>query len=263
MARFTTLFSSSSGNSTYLGTSSGGILVDAGKNAKQLEAALSAINVSPTEIKGIFITHEHTDHISAVRVFASRYGIDIYASKGTLAELRMQGHLNGKFNAIPIDEKGAVVAGIHIAPFRTSHDSRESTGYTAVFEDGRRIGIATDTGVMTQEILTALSGCDAVLLESNHDVWMLENGSYPYYLKRRIRSNLGHLSNDDCSSALCRLIQTGTTRIILGHLSKENNRAEIARQTSVSALSTIGAVENRDYILRVASHDRPDKMLIF
>lgn len=263
MARFTTLFSSSSGNSAYLGTSSGGILVDAGKNAKQLEIALSSILVNPQEIKGIFITHEHTDHISAVRVFASRYGIDVFGSSGTIEELHLQGHINGKFKAHTVDDKGVTVAGIHMTPFKTSHDSRESTGFTACFEDGRRVGIATDTGVMTEEIFAALSGCDAVLLESNHDIWMLENGDYPYYLKRRIRSNVGHLSNDDCASTLCKLIHTGTTRIVLGHLSRENNKASIARETSLSALTKIGAVENRDFILRVASPDSPDKMIVF
>ena len=182
MARFTTLFSSSSGNSAYLGTSSGGILVDAGKNAKQLEIALSSILVNPQEIKGIFITHEHTDHISAVRVFASRYGIDVFGSRGTIEELHLQGHINGKFKAHTVDDKGVTVAGIHMTPFKTSH--RESTGYR--FGGRRRVGIATDTGVMTEEIFAAL-GCDAVYWNQTM-IFDARKRGLSLYLKRRIRS---------------------------------------------------------------------------
>lgn len=263
MARFFTLFSSSSGNSAYIGTAKEGILIDAGKNAKQIELSLMQMQVDITALKAIFITHEHTDHISGLRVFASRYGIDVYASNGTLCELDNAGHLNGKFNAY-IMGTGCVNAGdLKVQAFHTSHDSRESLGFCVETPDHRKITVATDTGIITEEIESALTGSDLVLLESNHDLNMLETGPYPYVLKRRIKSDRGHLSNDACALTLQKLVRTGTTRIILGHLSKENNLPRLAYAASQTALCEIGAKENCDYQLCVAPPSTMEKMIIF
>lgn len=262
MARFCPLFSGSSGNSIYIGTSETGILVDIGMNAKQTTLALERMGINPDSIKAVFITHEHSDHINGLRVFAARHGLNVYSSKGTLDALDNNGVLNGKFFADEI-ASGVEVDGMNITAFRTPHDSKESVGYKIEMPGGRKAAVVTDLGIMTDEIMSAISGCDLVLIESNHDVKMLQNGAYPYYLKRRILSDDGHLSNENCAKAVTELIKTGTTRFFLGHLSRENNIPELAYQNTYSALMDCGAKEGEDFLLSVAPRCNPDKITIF
>jgi len=263
MARFCTLCSSSSGNSTYIGCNSGGILVDAGTNAKQLTLAMERVGLEPDCIKGIFVTHEHADHIGALRVFASRYHIPVYASAGTLASLERSGHLKGDFNSFVIPENGVAVGDLEVKGFHTSHDSAESMGFSVSLPGERRVSVVTDTGIITQETLGAVEGSDLILLESNHDKRMLETGPYPYYLKQRIISDRGHLSNEACAEAAKYFINTGTTRIVLGHLSRENNTSEKAFDVTNEALGCMGAVEGLDYLLNVAPPGVGEKLVIF
>lgn len=261
MARFCSLFSSSSGNCTYIGSSGGGVLIDAGVSAKQISLKLNSIGVSEKDIGAVFVTHEHSDHIKGLRVFASKFGIPVYATEGTLRELEKAGVLNGKFPVYPID--GEVECnGQLISQFRTSHDVAESCGFSVTASDGRRLCVATDTGIVTDEMRAALTGCDLALIESNHDIGMLRNGSYPYLLKRRILSDVGHLSNLACGEFITELIKSGTTRFVLGHLSKENNIPSLAYRTTKSALDCIGAEENRDYILTVAGSEKSEMAVL-
>ena len=262
MARFCSLFSSSSGNCTYIGSSDGGVLVDAGVSAKKITEKLDCIDVSPADISAIFVTHEHSDHINGLRVFASRHNIPVYATAGTAAALKKMNTANGSFRLSVIPETGVDCGGQHIVPFRTSHDSAESCGYVITTSDDRKIAVATDTGVITDTIRAAVDGCDLILAESNHDIGMLRNGSYPYLLKRRILSDVGHLSNLACSQFVTELVQNGTTRLVLGHLSKENNIPELAFQTSKSALDCAGAVQFRDYILKVAGGEKAETVVL-
>lgn len=256
MARFCSLFSSSSGNCTYIGSSGGGVLIDAGVSAKQISLKLNSVGVSEKDIGAVFVTHEHSDHIKGLRVFASKFNIPVYATEGTLRELEKSGVLNGNFSVFPID--GEIECnGQLISAFRTSHDVAESCGFSVTTSDGRKICIATDTGIVTDEMRAALTGCDLALVESNHDIGMLRNGSYPYMLKRRILSDVGHLSNLACGEFVTELVKSGTTRLVLGHLSKENNIPSLAYRTTKSALDCMGAEENRDYILKVASYTEP------
>lgn len=252
MARFCSLFSSSSGNCTYIGSSGGGVLIDAGVSARQINLKLDCIGVSPADINAIFVTHEHTDHVSGLRVFASKNHIPVYATAGTVAALEKNNVANGSFEISVIPETGIECGGQFVLPFATSHDSAESCGYTVTTSDDRKIAVATDTGVITESIRTAVDGCDLILAESNHDIGMLRNGSYPYMLKRRILSDVGHLSNIACSEFVTELVKNGTTRLFLGHLSKENNLPDLAFQTTKSALDCAGAVHMRDYILKIA-----------
>ncbi len=252
MAKFCSLYSSSSGNCTYIGSSQGGILVDIGVSAKKTELALQGIGIDPSSIAAIFVTHEHSDHINGIRVFASRYGITVYSSQGTLAGMEEQGALCSKFRAEVIPESGIEAGGIYIRPFRTPHDSKESTGYTAVTPDGKRIAVSTDLGTVTDTVMNAIQGSDLILLESNHDVRMLQSGPYPYFLKERILSNHGHLSNELCAETAVKLLNSGTTRFVLGHLSKENNMPSLAYETTRSAMRLEGATEGIDYLLSVA-----------
>lgn len=252
MARFSSLFSSSSGNCTFIGSGTGGILVDVGVSAKQALAALDCIGVDIGDIGAIFVTHEHTDHIKGLRALASKYNIKVYTSSGTMQKLEESGKLCDKFTCEVIPVGGVECRGMFVRPFRTSHDCAESLGFTVETPDDRKISVLTDTGFVSEDMYTAVSGSDLILAESNHDVGMLRNGPYTYALKRRILSDVGHLSNIACSELVTRLVENGTTRIVLGHLSKENNMPELAFQTNKAALTTMGAQENSDYMMYVA-----------
>jgi phosphoribosyl 1,2-cyclic phosphodiesterase len=251
MARICPLFSSSGGNSFYISSSGRAMLIDAGMNAKQLEIALSNIGADVSAIEGILVTHEHGDHIGALRVFASRHKLPVFASAGTIEGLHVKIDCSG-LDLREISFDGFELAGMSVLPFHTSHDTRESNGYRVETADGRSVAVATDMGCISDEVRRTLLGCDAVLLESNHDIMMLQNGPYDYNLKRRILSGVGHLSNDSCAEFAKELIENGTTRLILGHLSKENNEPSLAYQTTKAELDIIGATEGRDYILKVA-----------
>lgn len=261
MARVCSLFSSSRGNCTFIGSADGGILIDCGTSAKKIREALAEIGMAPENIHAIFVTHEHSDHISALRVFASAHAIPVYASQGTLRVLANQQVLNGKYTSDVIDRSGMECGGMFIRPFRLSHDAAEPFGYRVQTEDGRTVSIATDTGIVTDEILQAVSGSDLVLLESNHDIGMLQNGPYPYATKRRILSDFGHLCNDVCAETAVSLLESGTTRFCLAHLSKDNNMPRLAYQTTYSEMQMIGAVEGSDYLLSVAGGE-PEMMLL-
>lgn len=251
LSRFCSLFSSSSGNCTYIGTAKEGILIDAGVSAKKICEALSARDIAPETLRAIFVTHEHTDHTNGIRVLASKYNIPVYATGGTLDGLDKSGIINGKFPCDIIDEKGMEIAGMYITFFRTPHDANESCGYTVMMPDERKISVATDIGHMTEGIINAVSKSDLILIESNHDTGMLQNGDYPYILKRRILSDIGHLCNEKCAETVKILLENGTTRFFLGHLSEHNNIPELAYRTTYAALCELGAKAGIDYTLEV------------
>lgn len=263
MARFCSLFSSSSGNATFVGSSKTGILIDAGVSAKRIKEALLSREIDPSSLSAIFITHEHSDHISGVRVLASNFKIPVFATAGTIEGMNDAGILNGKFPVCQISENGDEIGDIIVRSFKTPHDSNESCGYTIDFPDGRKAAVATDIGTVTNEVLNGIIGCDLVMLESNHDVGMLQNGPYPYYLKRRILSDRGHLSNESCASVARDLVERGTTRLFLGHLSGENNIPELAFQTSFCTISETGAKIGSDYILKVNAKENAEGITRF
>ncbi len=252
MAKFCPLFSSSTGNSVYIGGGDDSILIDVGMTAKQMNEALWNIGVDSDNIRNIFITHEHSDHVKGLKVFTKKCKAKLYMTEGTYKALTKTDALDNADDCGIITSDGVDVGCMHIKPFPISHDTLEPCGYTIELANGRKIAVATDLGIMTDEVLKALMGADLVMLESNHDVNMLQCGGYPYMLKRRILGVKGHLSNDVCAETLTKLIEGGTTRFVLGHLSKENNMPALAYQTSVSALEMVGAKEDSDYLLRVA-----------
>lgn len=260
MAKFCPLFSSSKGNAAYIGSGGSGILVDVGVSARRLETALYDIGVDPASLDAIFITHEHSDHRAGLKVFASRYGIRTYATDGTLDALEKNGDLKG----VDYDSVGyGVEAGeLLVTPFNTSHDSAESCGYTVNTPDGRKITVCTDLGYVSETVSEAISGSDLILLESNHDIRMLETGPYPYHLIQRIKGKRGHLSNECCAEEAQKLINSGTTRIVLGHLSEQNNMPVLAYQTTFAALEETGARADSDYILKVAKPQWDGKAMI-
>ena len=252
MAKFCSLFSSSKGNCTYIGDGNTGVLIDCGASAKRVRETLKGLGVDPCSIAAVFVTHEHIDHVSGLRVFASALGTPVFSTAGTLSALERDGVLNGKFPVHAIDRSGTQIGGMQVCAFSLSHDAAQPVGYRIRTSDGRCIAVATDTGVVTESVLSGIRGSDLVLLESNHDVGMLQNGSYPYTVKRRILSDRGHLCNDACAEAAVSLLDSGTTHFWLGHLSAENNMPRLAYQTTLSEMQMIGAREGTDFTLAVA-----------
>lgn len=262
MARFCTLCSSSSGNCTYVGTASHGIIIDAGTNNKQLHLAFERAEINPEIVKAIFVTHEHDDHIGALRIFATKHQLPVYATGGTLSGLMGKGVLDGRFPYEKLPSEGIAVEDMYISYFHTYHDAKESCGYKIELPD-RRVGICTDTGKTDGNILRALSDCDLVLLESNYDNDLLDFGPYTPALKARIRSDYGHMSNTLCASTVGELFDSGVRRFVLGHLSRENNTPDRAFACTNSLLKRMGAVRDRDYVLQVAPVSNNDKFITF
>jgi phosphoribosyl 1,2-cyclic phosphodiesterase len=264
LARFCPLFSGSSGNSYYIGSAEAGILVDAGRSARQIVGMLQSCGIDKNAVRAVFVTHEHSDHVAGLRVFASKYHLPVYASAGTLTALAGQGILNGDFDSSVISADGVSAAGMKISPFPISHDSAECVGYRIETADGRKAALSTDLGCLSDGVRSHIDGADLVVLESNHDVRMLQNGPYPYVLKRRILSDTGHLSNDACANELAEFIRKGSTRILLAHLSRENNTPELAYQTALCSLTLAGMKQGRDYELYVAPPENTvNRMILF
>lgn len=260
MARVCPLFSGSKGNSYFIGSRSAGLLLDAGRSARQLDQMLKRCEIDPLSIHGILLTHEHTDHVNGVRVFSRKYGIPVFASRGTLQALETA--------LADVDtyvlEQGLQIAGMEVRPFHTSHDCAEPMGFRIKTEDNRVFSLATDLGYLSQEVQEYLLGSDFAVVESNHDVRMLEEGGYPYYLKRRILSDRGHLSNAVCAAFLPQLVASGTRRVLLAHLSQENNTPRAAKEASQAALVQAGYVENVDFWLDVAKVENDQgKTIVF
>ncbi len=248
MARVCPLFSGSSGNSYYIGSKSAGLLIDAGRSARQLEGMLKLCAIDPLAVHGILVTHEHTDHTSGLRVFAKKYGVPVFCTPGTLAAL---GTAAAEFEARPLPDELSL-GGMTVTHFPVSHDCAQPVGYRVNTADGRTIALATDTGILSDEVKAGLLGADLVILESNHDVDMLRFGPYPYPLKQRVLSDKGHLSNATCAAFLPELLQSGTRRFVLAHLSRQNNTPDLALQAAQSALVQAGAVPDVDFLLQAA-----------
>lgn len=262
MGKIVPLFSSSKGNSYYISGNNEAILVDAGRNCKQLELAMMSNEIDTKTIKAIFITHEHTDHISALKVFTKRYALPVYATAGTIQAL-IQGEKIDKNADLRVIEDEVVLGDMCIKRVGTSHDAAESCGYFITTADGRKCSVVTDTGFLREDALNALKNSNCAVIESNHDVKMLKNGPYPYILKKRVLSMTGHLSNEDCSKVLPTLIESGVTHLMLSHLSQENNLPRLALDTAVNRLSSFNMMRDSDYTIMTAPPETNGKKIIF
>lgn len=225
------LASGSKGNSTYIETDKLRFLVDVGPSCAYIERSLRSIGVEPSSIKMVFLTHTHVDHVAGLRVFLKKYHPRVYMTEKMYSEL-----------TIDVDDyfyinREIVIEDLDILPIKTSHDVLESHGYVFT-SGGRSIVHITDTGYINVKNFDKLKSKNLYIFESNHDVRMLREGKYPYHLQQRILSDRGHLSNKDSAYYLSEFIDENTKKIVLIHLSEENNTPDIALNTLVDTLKS-------------------------
>jgi len=256
MMKICSLASSSSGNCIYVGTDRTHILIDAGISCKRVKSGLELINIDPAGIDAVLITHEHSDHIRGLGVLSRRYSIPIYATELTWRAVLSSGTVGeidkNLFHKISPDKDFAINE-IAIHPFRTPHDAADPVCYTFT-KDKKKISIATDLGCYNSYIAEKLKGSNVLFIEANHDIEMLKNGSYPFYLKKRILSDAGHLSNEMSGKLVSEVLHDNLKYVVLGHLSKENNRPEIAF-AAVNAVLSADPVDSGNTELLVSEKE--------
>lgn len=261
---FCSLYSGSSGNSIFVSSDNTKVLVDAGLSGKKIIEAVQQIDENPKDIDAIFITHEHSDHIKGAGILSRKFDIPIYANEATWIAMK-DGLGNVKEKNIKILKKrsGITIRDLDIICFNTPHDSIAPMGYT--FSSGKKkISIVTDIGTFTEEIKRNIIESQVVLLESNHDVQMVKFGPYPYELKRRVLSEIGHLCNEDCGEAIVQIMKDGMYRnIVLGHLSNTNNVPELAYKSVLNVLNENQLKVEEDLTLKLADRYKPSSYISF
>lgn len=254
---FCSLASGSSGNCYLIKSDNTNLLLDAGISNKAIKTGLESLGIGLKDLDGIFVTHDHIDHIKGLKTLLKNTACPIYASHGTLEAIVK------KISPLPYERltevsagKGLAVKDIQIRPFNLSHDTDEPMTFTFT-KDGVKAAVVTDTGYISDEIYSNIKDADILALESNHERNILLYGSYPYSLKLRILSDLGHLSNEACAHALKSILKEGRKpKVFLAHLSKENNTPEQAMITVRNALEEEGFIVGRDLELKVLDRDK-------
>lgn len=259
-----TIASGSSGNCTYVGSETTGILIDAGVSKKKITEALNHVDLTFRDIRGILITHEHIDHIRGLGVISRAYGIDLYATEATFEEIKYTDSLGtfdyGLFHNIRPDEP-FLLGDLTVCAHTTWHDAADPVCYS-VSSGNRKVAVATDMGGYDDYMIQALADADALLVEANHDIRMLQAGPYPYSTKQRILSSYGHLCNEAGGKLVRAALNDHIKTIFLGHLSKENNLPELAYAAVAAELAGNPYTNDvRDFHLQVASRDKPSELL--
>jgi phosphoribosyl 1,2-cyclic phosphodiesterase len=246
------LCSSSAANSTFIGSKNGGVLIDVGCSYKALRGYLSLCDIELSAVKAVLITHEHTDHVGGLRVFSKNNDVPVYASIGTRRALIEKNLVHNTDRLFDLGEIDKIDVDCEISSFHTPHDAAESVGFTITCSNGYKTAYLTDLGEITPAVRASTLGADFAFIESNYEPDMLWGGSYNYSLKQRVDSRLGHLSNTDSADYVRELVQSGTTRIMLAHLSRQNNTPRTAYCNAEEKLSGAGLKLDRDYTLDVA-----------
>ena len=256
-----TLFSGSSGNCTYIKAGDTELLIDAGVCERDIAASLKSLGTTLDNISDIFITHDHTDHTRGLEIICKKHSPAVHITEGSAritVDTDKTPHICERAVIHPLSYT-VKLGDVTVSSFATPHDSAASVGYTIEYM-GYKIGFATDVGRVTDTVRDSLLGSNAVVLEFNHDVEMLVDGPYPDFLKRRILSDKGHLSNDAASELAAYLAENGTDRFVLAHLSEQNNIPELA---FASALSSLGDIEKRKIRVAVAEVNSPTMLVNF
>lgn len=251
--RVCSLFSGSSGNCIYVGNENTHLLIDGGHSGKKILTALEDIGVNPSELDGILVTHEHSDHIKGVGILSRKLDVPVYATGKTWQAMQC------KLGDISLKNTREIEAGqdfyindMDVSPISIPHDAIDPV-FFSVMHKGKKVSVCTDLGYITKSVYAGISDSDALLIEANHDLQMLQNGSYPERLKRRISGRHGHLSNETCANVLTKL--AGNVRqVLLGHLSGENNTASLAYKTVTQTLAKNG-IHSEDMSVDVLSRE--------
>lgn len=264
--RIMTIASGSSGNCVYVGSDNTHILIDAGISRKRIADGLKELDLTMSDISAIFVTHEHSDHIKGLGVISRKDGIPVISSAGTYDGIVNGGGLGNLpedlFATMPVDSD-VTVGDLNIHSFAISHDANEPFAFR-VSDAYKSAGIATDLGYYDDYIIDNLKGCDTLLVEANHDINMLQIGSYPYYLKQRILGNRGHLCNEAAGRLIDSLLHDRLGHIFLGHLSRENNYDKLAYETVRLEIDMSDSYfKSSDFEIEVADREKPSRIITF
>lgn len=260
MLNFCSLYSGSSGNSLFVETKNTKLLVDAGVSCKKIENALQDINVNPSSIDGILVTHEHTDHVQGLGTLSKKFNLPVFVNQKTLDTMpKQRDKISSKNIKIFNVNEHFEIGDLKIHPFSIPHDAADPCGFN-ILSDNKKLSIATDIGHMTNDILKNLEESLFIMLESNYDPEVLKASPYPFSLKSRIAGPTGHLPNEIAGKTISHLLKSGLKTAMLGHLSKESNFPELAYQTVIDELISNNYDEN-SLSISVASRDAHSKLI--
>lgn len=253
------LASGSTGNATFIKLGNANILIDAGISSRRIKNSLSAVGMAIENLDGVLVTHEHRDHVAGLATLTKKYHLPVYTRPETWQAMYCRKDLPTECccemnSSLDIKQ-------VKIESFAISHDAADPVGYNLYYQ-GKKCSVATDLGFVTNTVKNALKGADAMVFESNHDIDMLKTGSYPWYLKKRIMSNKGHLSNTDAGWTLANLDRKQHTDVFLAHISQENNRPELAEKTVKDILLQQGCVLGQDISIQTTYPDRTASLVI-
>ncbi|MET0959403.1 MAG: MBL fold metallo-hydrolase [Psychrobacillus psychrotolerans] len=259
--KFSVLASGSSGNAVYVENEEHSFLVDVGLSGKKMDQLFQEIDRDIKKLSGIFITHEHSDHIKGLGVLARKYDIPIFANEKTWSAM------DPLIGNVPLDQRFQFdmetvkqFGSIDIQSFAVSHDAADPMFYI-FHENDRKLVLITDTGYVSDRMKGLIKGADSFVFESNHDVSMLQMGRYPWSVKRRILSDVGHVSNEDAAVAMSEVIDVKNTNIYLSHLSKDNNMKDLARMSVTQTLQSCGVIAGEYVHLHDTDANKPTELV--